>query len=191
MDDREIWLMRGHTIMRMGIFLSLIGLGMVGRLVPHPPNFTPVISVVLFAGFFFRHPAASLCLALGVMAVTDSVIGTYDYRVMMVVYAALLLPVAMRYVLRPRLTAARVAACAVLSQIVFFATTNFAVWICGELYPHTLVGLVECYVAALPFLRNALGGDLFWSAVLFGSYALAVRASGVWFPARLDPAMRG
>jgi hypothetical protein len=41
-------------------------------------------------------------------------------------------------------------------------------------------GLFACYVAALPFLRNTLAGDLFWSAALFGSYALALSASRAW-----------
>ena len=41
------------------------------------------------------------------------------------------------------------------------------------MYPHTLDGLVSCYVAALPFLRNTFAGDLMWTAGLFGLYALA------------------
>ena len=94
---------------------------------------------------------------------------------MAVAYATPLLPVVPPPHSRHRLTALRVGGGAVLCSLVFFVTTNLAVWACGSMYPKTILGLAQCYLAALPFLRNALCGDLFWSATLFGSYALAVR----------------
>lgn len=169
------------------IFLGLVAVGLVGRLVPHPPNFAPIIATVLFAGFFYRHRALGMLVALVAMALSDTVIGTYDSRVMAVVYSSLLLPVALRPLLQNRLTAVRIGGCAALSSLVFFLTTNFAVWACGSLYPKTGAGLVACYVAALPFLRTALAGDLFYSALLFGSYALAVQVSGARSHVRLNP----
>jgi hypothetical protein len=54
-------------------------------------------------------------------------------------------------------------------SLIFFVTTNFAVWVFGSLYPLTWQGLVQCYVAALPFLDKTVLGDLFWTTVLFGS----------------------
>lgn len=164
------------------VFVTLVTLGLVGRLVPHPPNFSPMIATVLFAGFFFRRCTTSLLVVLAVMALSDTVIGTYDVRVMVVVYATLLLPVVLRPYLRRRLTVVRVGGGAVLCSLVFFVTTNLAVWASGSMYPKSMLGLVECYLAALPFLRNALCGDLFWSAVLFGSYVLAVRWSQLGAP---------
>jgi len=53
-------------------------------------------------------------------------------------------------------------------SLIFFVTTNFAVWTVSGLYPLTWRGLVQCYVAALPFLDKTVLGDLFWTAVLFG-----------------------
>jgi len=57
--------------------------------------------------------------------------------------------------------------------VLFFVLTNFGVWALGALYPKTLTGLTECYVVAIPFFRNALLSDLFYSALLFGGLALA------------------
>lgn len=168
--------MNAGGITRGMVLLGLIAVGLAGRLIPHPPNFAPIIATVLFAGFFFRHRAVGLLVALVVMAVSDTVIGRYDPRMMAVVYASLLLPVAPGPLLRNRLTGLRVGGCAAACSIVFFLTTNFAVWACGSLYPKTVPGLIACYTAALPFLQNALAGDLLWSAALFGSYALAARA---------------
>jgi hypothetical protein len=75
-------------------------------------------------------------------------------------------------VLKRRLAVSTVGAGAVGSSALFFVGTNFAVWVSSGMYEHTLSGLVSCYVAALPFLRNSLLGDLFWSGMLFGAYAL-------------------
>jgi hypothetical protein len=59
------------------------------------------------------------------------------------------------------------------SSLLFFVTTNFAVWAFSGIYPNDLGGLVRCYVAALPFLQNTLTGDIVWSATLFGTWWLA------------------
>jgi len=43
------------------------------------------------------------------------------------------------------------------------------------MYPKDLSGLAACYVAGIPFFQNTLFGDLFYSAVLFGTFELSVR----------------
>jgi hypothetical protein len=51
--------------------------------------------------------------------------------------------------------------------------SNFGVWAAGTMYPKTIEGLMACYVAGIPFLKGTLLGDLFYSGVLFGAFALA------------------
>jgi hypothetical protein len=41
------------------------------------------------------------------------------------------------------------------------------------MYPKNFGGLMACYVAALPFFRNAVVSDLFFAAVFFGLGYLA------------------
>jgi hypothetical protein len=53
-------------------------------------------------------------------------------------------------------------------SLAFFAISNFAVWAFSGIYSLEWQGLIQCYVAALPFLQNTVAGDLFWAAVLFG-----------------------
>ncbi|MGC1824356.1 MAG: DUF6580 family putative transport protein, partial [Pseudolabrys sp.] len=60
-------------------------------------------------------------------------------------------------------------------SLIFFVTTNFAVWAFSGIYPRTFEGLTQCYIAALPFLDKSVLGDLFWTAVLFGGAWLAQR----------------
>ncbi len=60
------------------------------------------------------------------------------------------------------------------SSILFFLVTNLGVWLWFGTYGPGFDGLWHCYVAAIPFFRYTLAGDMFFATVLFGSYALAL-----------------
>ncbi|MBX7074345.1 MAG: hypothetical protein K1X71_14460 [Pirellulales bacterium] len=163
------------------LVLLLAAFGLAARVLPHPPNFVPIAAIALFAGYMFGQRATTMLIPLSAMLLGDLLIGTYDWRVMAVVYAALALPVALSALVGRELSLARVAGATLASSIIFFSTTNLAVWYFGSLYSHSLSGLVECYVSAMPFFKLTLAGDALWSAVLFGGYALATRGTGYRF----------
>ncbi len=94
---------------------------------------------------------------------------------MLTVYLCMLLPIAWRGLLRNRLSAPRLAITAVASTLIFYIVTNAAVWVAVPWYGPGWNGLATCYAAAVPFLYNALAGDLVFTAGLFGAYALATR----------------
>lgn len=156
------------------VFVSLVVCAAAARLVPHWPNFTPLAAVSLFAGFWFARRSVALLVPLCAMLLSDMVIGGYEPAVMATVYAALVLPIAFRGILRTRLSALRIGGTAIVSSIVFYLATNFAHWLWMNDYPFTLAGLGACYAAALPFFKYQLMGDLLWSGGLFGSYAVAM-----------------
>src|SRR5579862_4298157 len=62
---------------------------------------------------------------------------------------------------------------------IFFLATNFASWYAFGTYAHTASGLMDCYLAAIPFFRNGtLPGDAVGSLVLFGGeYLLRTSAA--------------
>lgn len=152
------------------------------RLVPHPPNFTPVGSVALFGGANLRRWQA-YCVPLLAMLLTDPIrsrlegnYAPYSWTTV-VVYGCFLINVVLgRLFLRHSSSAARIASVAVLGSVQFFLLTNLYAWWNGlGLYTHTFAGLVTCYVAALPFFGCTVLGDLFYSGVLFSAYALLKR----------------
>ena len=155
----------------MTVFLGLIALAIASRLVMFMPNLHAVTAAALFAGFYFRSRLLAACVPIVAMSVSNWMIGGYAWEVMLAVYAAMLVPVACRGLLRAKLSPLRVVGSAVASTLVFYFATNAAVWYVGVWYPRTADGLLACYVAALPFLANALMGDLAFSAILFGAYA--------------------
>jgi hypothetical protein len=153
--------------------LSLIALDMAARVLLHVPNVSPVAASALFAGVTFRSKTLALAVPLAAMALSDLVLGGYDWRVMAIVYAALALPALVGIWARWSGRRFAVVALVPAMSLVFFAASNFAVWAFSGMYPSTAEGLVACYVAALPFLKYTLIGDALWSAALFGGWWLA------------------
>ena len=153
----------------------LIALDVTARLVLHLPNVSPVAASALFAGVMLRHRSLAVAVPLAAMAIADTFTGFYDWRVMAVVYAATMLPAFAGMLARTR--AFRVVIPTMLAcSLIFFVSTNFAVWAFSGLYSLDMAGLIQCYVAALPFLKYTLIGDLLWTTAMFGGAALAPRA---------------
>ncbi len=149
------------------------------RLAPHPPNFTPVGSVALFGGARLRGWQA-YCVPLLAMLVTDPIrsrmegsYAAYSWGTL-VVYGCFVVNVLLgRIFLRHSSKVGRIALVALAGSVQFFLITNFfSWWGAVAFYPQTFAGLLECYVAALPFFGRTILGDLFYSGVLFSVYAL-------------------
>lgn len=167
--------MNRHMLFDAAVFVGLVGLAVVTRLIMIEPNFHAVTAATLFAGFYFRSRLVAALVPLAAMTASDWVIGGYAREVMITVYLCMLLPIAWRSLLRNRLSVPRLAMTAVASTLIFYVVTNAAVWFAVPWYGPGWSGLVACYAAAVPFLVNALAGDLVFTAGLFGAYALAKR----------------
>lgn len=157
-------------------YCALIGMLLAAaatRLMPHPPNFTPIAAMALFGGAHFENRRAAFLIPCAAMLLSDWVLGFHG--LMPVVYGSFALTVGLGMGLRDRRSPGRIAAAATFSAVLFFITTNFGVWAFESLYPKTLAGLMTCYTMALPFFRNTLAGTLTYAAILFGAFALAQR----------------
>jgi len=159
---------------RLLALLSAILLAAALRLVPHPPNFTPIGAMALFSGAYLWHRSLSFVAPLAAMLLSDAVLGFYSG--MWVTYLAVALIVLVGWVALSRVSVLRVAGAALASSIVFFLVSNFGVWALSGMYPHNSAGLVACYVAAIPFFQNTLAGDLFYATLLFGGFAIVEHA---------------
>jgi hypothetical protein len=159
---------------RVGVLVGLVVAAAASRLLPHPPNVTPVAALALFGGAHFSSRWQAYVVPLAAMLLSDLVIGWHPLAPVVYLSLALAVPIGM-WVGR-RLTATRVVAGALGASVLFYLITNFAVWAQGALYPRTASGLLAAYVAALPFFRNTVAGDLVYSAILFGGFALLQRA---------------
>lgn len=165
-------------------FLTLAGmilLAAASRLLPHPPNFSPIAAMALFGGAHFADKRAAFLTPLAAMFLSDMFIGFHS--LMPVIYGSFALIVCIGFLLRKKLHWQATAGAALSSSILFFILTNFGVWALGSFYPKTISGLMACYTAAIPFFQNTLLGDAVYTTILFGSFALAEK----WVPVLREP----
>jgi hypothetical protein len=164
---------------RFLVLAAMIASAALARLIPHPPNFTPIGAMALFGGACLADRRAALLVPLAALFLSDLSLGLHV--LMPVVYGSFALNVLLGRWLRSRRTLVTTAAVTLLGSVQFFAVTNFACWLLY--YPRTLEGLAACFVAAIPFFQNTLLGDAAFATVLFAGLAVAERG----FPALREP----
>ena len=155
------------TIIKKEIFpISLILILAFARLIPHPPNFTPIIAVALISGYFFKNINLSLLILLVAMLLSDLFIGFYEN--MIFVYASLLLITFVFHKISKKINYKNLFIYCFAGSLIFFIFSNFGVWALGSpgvldvAYERNLSGLVECYILAIPFF-----GNTFLSTLIF------------------------
>jgi hypothetical protein len=160
--------------------MALVASATLARLIPHPPNFTPIGAMALFGGACVADRRLALLLPLAALFLSDLFLGLHV--LIPVVYGSFALNVLLGRWLRSRRTVINTAAGTLAGSVQFFVATNFACWLLW--YPHTVEGLVACYVAAIPFFHNTVLGDAVFATALFGTLAIAERG----FPVLREPA---
>ena len=159
---------------------GIIVLAALSRLLPHPPNFSPVEAIALFGGAYFARRSAAIWLPLAAMLLSDLALGLVNGGIyaeyflsagFLLVYACIALSAVLGFGLRGRVSAPRVFAYSLLGSVLFFLVTNFGTWLGSSMYPQTGAGLLAAYVAGIPFFQNTVLGTLFYSALMFGSFA--------------------
>ena len=158
---------------RLLVLLGAIVAAAALRLVPHPPNFTPIDAMALFSAAYLGRRVLAFAAPLGALLLSDLVLGFYHG--IATVYASVALIVLVGWIALSRVSPLRVGTAAIAGSLLFFVITNFGMWLFSGFYPLTTAGLAACYVVAIPFFQNTVAGDLFYSAVLFGGFALLER----------------
>jgi pheromone shutdown protein TraB len=156
------------------ITLSLIIFAIaIFRILPHPPNVSPVAAMALFGGAYISDKRVAFLLPFLALLLSDLLLGLHD--TMLYVYGGFALTVVIGFWLRNNSTTGRIALAATGASVAFFVITNFGVWLTSGLYPMTSDGLMQAYVAAIPFFQNSLLGNLCFTALMFGGFALLQR----------------
>ena len=131
------------------------------RLIPHPPNFTPIISMALLSGYFFSNIYLSIIILLISIFVSDFFLGFYEN--MLYVYFAIVLINLIFFKISYKINFKNLYLFSCSAALIFYFVSNFSVWATGILYEKNLDGLINCYFLALPFLKNTLISTLFYS----------------------------
>ena len=154
-------------------------------------NFAPVGAVGLFAGVRWRSRFA-LLTPVAVMLVSHLLMWpflaakgypTFSWMTP-ILYGSFMAYALIGRLIRGSSSPLWIGGAAFLGALQFYLLTNFACWAGGdgETYAMSLAGLAHCYYMALPFFSATLGGDLAFSGLFFGLYALSLHV----FPAQKE-----
>lgn len=161
---------------RISAFVVLVGALAAMRLIPHPPNFSPMLAIAVFAGA--KAPKRWLAYLAPVLALwlSDWFVETHYMMIitgLCIVLAtgigALTANVVSDGSKTKKVLGFGVAGFA--AAMVFFLVTNFFVWQTSGIYPHTNEGLWSCFVMGLPFFHNQVLSAWIFSGVAFGAWA--------------------
>lgn len=155
---------------------AMILVAALTRVLPHPPNFSPVEAIALFGGAYYASRGLAVLVPLVAMFVSDLALGLinggayYSYFAsahFIGIYACIALSTLLGFGLRGRVTGARVLGYSLLGSVLFFLVTNAI-----SMTTFCEAGLLSCYAAGLPFFQWTVLGTLFYAALLFGGFAL-------------------
>ena len=144
------------------IFLTT--LLVLSRIIPHPPNFTPILAGIIFLPFIKRDIKFSVFVPLGGMLISDLIIGMHS--LMLWTYGPIIILSLLSYYFSND-KASRIASLAIASPAIFYLMSNFGVWINSSMYTKDFSGLIQCYVNAIPFYANSATACILFCSAFF------------------------
>lgn len=158
----------------------------ISRMLPHPPNFTPIAAIALFGGACMTDKRLAFIIPLLAMIISDCIYIPYSdstgfHNTLLYVYASFILITCIGIYIRNNAKTGNIILASLVSSILFFLITNFAVWAASG-FQFGMTGLLTTYVAGIPFYNNSIFGsfflntimgDLFYCGILFGAFSFA------------------
>ena len=152
------------------------------RLIPHIPNISPIGGLALFSGAMVPS-GIGFIFPLGAMVISDIFLGFHN--TIPYVYGSFLLIAVIGFLMRKKISPVRVVLGSLAGSLLFFIITNFGVWATSSMYEKSVRGLMHCYFMGLPFFRNTIVGDLFYTTVFFLGYRIFRLLFVLMLPSRL------
>ena len=147
--------------MKYALILFLIFVGVMSRIYPYAPNFTPMLSIALLSGLYSKNRFFVL-LPILIMLISDIMIG--NHAIVPWVYSSFILIFALGYFIK-KSSYSYILIFSIFSSVIFFIISNLGVWFTGG-YSYSFNGLIACYTAAIPFFKNTLISTILYSSVI-------------------------
>ena len=129
----------------------------ISRLIPHEPNFTPILSISILGFLFSTILSVKVLIVLGSMFFSDLIIGTHDF--ILYVYFSLIILIifsnSKNYIYM-----------IFFGPLIFFIITNFGVWLNSSYYTKNINGLIESFYMAIPFFKNTILSTFFYCILI-------------------------
>ncbi len=157
--------MQKKNLLAVSLLIILVAFS---RLIPHPSGFTPIGALGLFSGAYMNY-RWSWAVPLMALLICDVFIGFYSAIIMLSVYIGFAASACIgKLLLSKKRTFLNMGSAIFVAALIFFILSNASFW--WVYYPHTIDGLLLCYVNGIPYFGKALFADIFYCSILFGAY---------------------
>jgi len=155
------------------VAIILIAFVVVARFLPHPMNFAPIAAVAMFSGVYLSKKA-SIIVPVVAMMFSDIFLGLHN--LIFFTWGCMILSGLIGWWVKKHKNTLTIISGSLAGSIIFFLVTNTAVWAVnmGDFYARNFSGLMQSYSLGLPFFRNTVLGDLFYTAVFFGTFEIVL-----------------
>lgn len=147
------------------VFFALILSVSLSRIIPHPPNFTPIVSLAIIGPFLFGNVYFCIFCILCSMIISDYFIGFHDGLAQIYLIISLICILFNKF--KKKLNSINLLYFSFSGSLIFFILSNFNVWLFGDMYSKDIDGLISCYVMAIPFFSNTLISTIIFSYLIF------------------------
>ena len=150
---------------KLSVYVFIILLLSFSRIIPHPPNFTPIISFAIMAPFLFGSMTISLTSVILSMILADLVIGIHPGMIQIYLIICLISIVFNRY--KSSFNKINLLFFSLFGSTIFFILSNLSVWIFTNMYTKDIQGIINCYYMALPFFANTVLSTMIFCYLIF------------------------
>ncbi|MDR1552196.1 MAG: hypothetical protein LBS69_01875 [Prevotellaceae bacterium] len=170
--------------LRFGVIAAIILVAAMSRLLPHLPNFAPVGGMALFGAAYYSKRRWAFIVPVAAMWISDIILNNivysqyfdgfvWFYGGSIFTYGAFALITLLGIFVLKKISIFNLTCSVLAASVIFFLISNFGAWLSmADTYPRTFSGLQACYFAGIPFFRNTLLGDIFYTSVLFGTFEI-------------------
>ncbi|MDR1348089.1 MAG: hypothetical protein LBJ63_06660 [Prevotellaceae bacterium] len=169
--------------LRFSIIAIIILTAAMSRLIPHLPNFAPIGGMALFGAVYCSNRLWAFIIPVVSMWISDLVLNNvmyaqyfdnfvWIYSGSLFVYGAFAFITLWGIFILQKTNIVNLISAVLGASVIFFIVSNFGVWLTSGMYPNTFDGLLVCYIAGIPFFRNTLLGDIFYTGILFATFEM-------------------
>lgn len=174
---------------RFGVIAVMVLAAALSRVLPHPNNFSPLVAMGLFGGAMLQKKWQAYLIPIAAFFISDLFFAftgkTGFYGVSQIFVYGAMIPVTALGTTMKQPKALKVLGYSLSGSAIFWIISNFGVWVANSMAAGSPayeagLSLAMVYTRALPFYNmysnelffGAFGGDLFYSVILFGVFAL-------------------
>ncbi|WP_148233514.1 DUF6580 family putative transport protein [Pseudopedobacter saltans] len=140
-------------------------------------NFTPVGAIALFGGTYFKDKTRSFFVPLFILLLSDILLGykytgTFNpyYPGIELVYVSFGVMVYIGSLIK-KVSVSNVFLATIAAVFTHWILADIQPWLAGP-YTKDFSGYINALVAAIPFEKNLLYGNIIFSALMYGAYEL-------------------